>query len=73
VGPLLTALTPSAAAEKQVVRKLGLSPYTINGYVKDLYRRFGVNSRRVVAGFDANSRLNVIDSPSGSRSRTRTL
>jgi hypothetical protein len=28
-----------------VARRLGLSPYTINGYVKNLYCRFGVNSR----------------------------
>jgi DNA-binding NarL/FixJ family response regulator len=55
VDPVLAALSPRLTqvldllllgdAEKQVARKLGLSPYTINGYVKDLYRRFGVNSR----------------------------
>ena len=32
-------------AEKQVAGKLGLSRHTIHAYTKDLYRRFGVNSR----------------------------
>ena len=32
-------------AEKQIARKLGLSPHTIHDYVKAVYRRFGVCSR----------------------------
>jgi DNA-binding CsgD family transcriptional regulator len=32
-------------SEKQVARKLQLSPHTVHGYVKALYRRFGVSSR----------------------------
>ena len=32
-------------AEKQVAARLGLSRHTIHAYVKDLYRRFDVNSR----------------------------
>ena len=33
------------ASEKQVARKLGLSQHTVHGYVKALYRRYGVSSR----------------------------
>ena len=32
-------------SEKQVARKLGLSQHTVHGYVKALYRRYGVSSR----------------------------
>ncbi len=32
-------------SEKQVARKMGLSQNTVHGYVKALYRRFGVSSR----------------------------
>ena len=32
-------------SEKQVARKLGLSPHTVHVYVKKLYRRYGVSSR----------------------------
>jgi DNA-binding CsgD family transcriptional regulator len=32
-------------SEKQVARKLGVSPHTVHVYVKQLYRRFGVSSR----------------------------
>jgi DNA-binding CsgD family transcriptional regulator len=32
-------------SEKQVARKLELSPHTVHAYVKALYRRFGVSSR----------------------------
>lgn len=32
-------------SEKQVARKLELSQHTVHGYVKALYRRFGVSSR----------------------------
>jgi hypothetical protein len=32
-------------SEKQVARKLDLSQHTVHGYVKTLYRRYGVSSR----------------------------
>jgi DNA-binding CsgD family transcriptional regulator len=32
-------------SEKQVARKLGLSQHTVHGYVKALYRRYGVSTR----------------------------
>ena len=32
-------------SEKQVARKLGVSPHTVHVYVKQLYRRFKVSSR----------------------------
>ena len=35
----------SGDSEKQVARKLGLSPHTVHVYVKKLYRRYGVSSR----------------------------
>lgn len=31
--------------EKQAAQKLGLSAHTVHGYIKDLYKAFGVNSR----------------------------
>jgi DNA-binding CsgD family transcriptional regulator len=31
--------------EKQIAGKLKLSQHTVHGYVKEVYRRFGVNSR----------------------------
>lgn len=31
--------------EKQAAQKLGLSTHTVHGYIKDLYKAFGVNSR----------------------------
>jgi DNA-binding NarL/FixJ family response regulator len=33
------------ASEKQVAQRLQISPHTAHGYVKELYRRFGVCSR----------------------------
>ncbi|HTA18065.1 MAG TPA: helix-turn-helix transcriptional regulator, partial [Polyangia bacterium] len=35
----------AGASEKEIARKLGLSPHTVHGYVKTLYRRFGATSR----------------------------
>jgi DNA-binding CsgD family transcriptional regulator len=35
----------AGASEKEIARQLGLSPHTVHGYVKALYRRFGANSR----------------------------
>lgn len=35
----------SGDGEKQAAKKLSLSPHTINDYVKELYRRFHVNTR----------------------------
>jgi DNA-binding CsgD family transcriptional regulator len=32
-------------SEKQLATDLGISPHTLHGYVKDLHRRFGVQSR----------------------------
>ena len=32
-------------SEKQVARRLGISPHTVHNYVKALHQRFGVNSR----------------------------
>jgi len=32
-------------SEKQVAKKLGLSPHTVHVYVKAIYRRYGVSSR----------------------------
>lgn len=32
-------------SEKQVARRLAISPHTVHVYVKSLYRRFGVSSR----------------------------
>lgn len=32
-------------SEKQLAADLGISPHTLHGYVKDLHRRFGVQSR----------------------------
>jgi DNA-binding CsgD family transcriptional regulator len=32
-------------SEKQIARKLSLSPHTIHDYVKAIYRRFGVGTR----------------------------
>ena len=32
-------------SEKQIARKLGVSPHTVHVYVKQLYRRFDVSSR----------------------------
>lgn len=32
-------------SEKQVARRLNLSPHTVHGYVKSIYRELGVNSR----------------------------
>jgi len=48
LGPRLTQtldLLLAGDAEKQIARKLGLSPHTIHDYVKAVYRRFGVSSR----------------------------
>jgi len=32
-------------SEKQIARRLAISPHTVHVYVKTLYRRFGVSSR----------------------------
>ncbi|HEY4222284.1 MAG TPA: LuxR C-terminal-related transcriptional regulator [Myxococcota bacterium] len=36
-------------SEKQIAARLGLSPHTVHGYVKTLYRRFAVQSRGELA------------------------
>ncbi len=38
-------LLRQASSEKQIAAELGLSPHTVHGYVKQLYRHFGVSSR----------------------------
>ena len=35
----------AGASEKEIARQLALSPHTVHGYVKDLYRHFGQHSR----------------------------
>ena len=42
--PVLDALLRGLAA-KQVAHDLGLSVHTVDGYIKELYRHFGVGSR----------------------------
>ena len=39
-------------SEKQVARRLGISYHTAHGYVKDIYRAFGVHTRaKLLAAF----------------------
>jgi DNA-binding CsgD family transcriptional regulator len=35
----------AGSSEKEIARQLALSPHTVHGYVKTLYRRFGATSR----------------------------
>ncbi|HEV2296121.1 MAG TPA: helix-turn-helix transcriptional regulator [Tepidisphaeraceae bacterium] len=45
---------------KQAAARLGLSIHTVNDYVKDLYRRFGVSSRsELLALFVSRSATDV--------------
>ena len=40
----------SGDSEKQVARRLGVTPHTAHAYVKEIYRRVGVASRAELLG-----------------------
>ncbi|MFT3784963.1 MAG: helix-turn-helix transcriptional regulator [Tepidisphaeraceae bacterium] len=68
-SPLLLDLTPrerevllyllSGDARKAIARKMGLSPHTVAGHVKRIYRQFGVNGQTALLSLFVTGRANA--------------